>query len=100
MLNKEQAIAFYENGLWKDMTHRQRAEFQLLTERLCMPFGVFHEAIEVALDRPVYTHEFGLHWDRLQAELHSEADPPSLEDILGMIPEDKLVIVMAAGQAR
>ena len=32
--------------------------FQLYEERLCMPFPLFHKAVEEALGRPVYTHEF------------------------------------------
>ena len=41
--------------------------FQLYEKRLCMPFDKFHEAVEAALGRPVWTHEFGVK-DRLQDE--------------------------------
>ncbi len=62
-----------------------------------MPFDVFHKAIEEALGRPVWTHEFGLNWDGLWLELMGEADRPSnLADILALIPEDKRVLVVPA----
>ncbi len=68
-LTKEQAIEFAENGAWKEMTFRQRAEFQMLQRLLCMPFDIFHGAVEKTLGRPVYTHEFGLNRDGLIAEI-------------------------------
>jgi hypothetical protein len=76
------------------MTHRERATFQLYEEKLCMPFDVFHEAIEKTLSRPVLTHEFGLNIDGLKEELNGNKPAPSLEEILNMIPADKRVIVL------
>lgn len=91
-ITREKAIALAESEFWKDMTHRQRAVFQLNTELLCMPFDVFHEAIEKALGRPVWTHEL-VNKEQLCAELYGDAPPPSLEDIMSMIPADKRIIV-------
>jgi len=45
-MDKEKAIALANSEFWKDMSFRERAEFQISTEFLCMPFDVFHEAIE------------------------------------------------------
>lgn len=92
-LSEESAIKLGESGFWKDMTYRERAGFQMFEERLCMPFAVFHEAVEKSLGRPVFTHEFGLNWGGLQDELLGEADPPSLQDILALIPEEKRIVV-------
>lgn len=86
-LTKEQAIAFCENKLYGGMTSRQIAVFQMEQERLCIPFDVFHKAIEEALGRPVYTHEFGLNYDGLRKELNGEKEPPTLEEIINLIPE-------------
>ena len=36
------------------------AYLQLHDQRLRLPFGFFHKCVEKALNRPVYTHEFGL----------------------------------------
>ena len=88
---KEQAIAFGENKLYEPLSYRERAELQLFQQKLCMPFDVFHEAIEKALDRPVYTHEFAF-IDELQKEFLGEKEPPTLEEILSLIPNGKLIV--------
>lgn len=93
-LTKEQAIALHETKFWEPMSLRERAMFQMFEERLCMPFDVFHEAVEKTLDRPVFTHEFGVNVDGLQAELLGEAPAPTFEQIIGMIPADKRVVVL------
>lgn len=67
-LSEEEAIAFYDDKKWEPMTLRERAEFQVEQDRLCMPFDVFHAAIEHALGRPVWTHEFAER-DRIRDEL-------------------------------
>lgn len=92
-LTKEQAIAFCENRLYEGMTARQIAEFQMEQDRLCMPFDVFHKAITEALGRPVYTHEFGLNREGLLKELRGEKEPPTLEEIINLIPEDKRILI-------
>ena len=94
-LTKEQAIALHDAQFWEPMTHRQRAEFQLRAELLCMPFGVFHEAVEKSLGRPVFTHEFGLNWDGLRRELAGEQSPPTMAQVLELIPADKRVIIVS-----
>lgn len=96
LVTKEQAIALAKSEFWKGMAHRQIAEFQLNEELLCMPFEVFHEAMEKTLGRPVFTHEFGLNVQGLKDELYNGASAPSLEDIIGLIPEDKRLIILSA----
>lgn len=92
-LTKEEAIAFYDNKLWEDMDYKQKAIFQMQQDLLCMPFDVFHEAIEKALGRPVYTHEFGFNREGLMKELLGEKDAPTFEEIIGLIPEEKRILV-------
>lgn len=92
-LTREQAITFGENKLYEGMTSRQIAEFQLNQKKLCMPFAVFHEAIEETLGRPVYTHEFA-HPELLKQELYGKKPAPTLEEILSLIPEEKRVLIM------
>lgn len=93
-LTKEQALAFAENKLYEYLTKRQIAEFQLEQDRLCMPFDVFHEAIEKTLNRPVFTHEFGLSRERLYNEVFGSRKRPELHDILKSIPQDKLCLLI------
>lgn len=70
-LTREQAIAFAENKSYVGMTYRQIAEFQMEQDRLCMPFEVFHKALEQTLGRPVFTHELA-NRERLRKELFGE----------------------------
>jgi len=94
-MTKENAIALAESKFWEGMTHRQIAEFQMCEEKLCMPFSVFHEAIEKTLGRPVCTHEFGLNFMGLKDELFNGKQAPTLEEIINLIPKDKRFIVCA-----
>ena len=94
-ITEAEAIAFADGECWKDLTLRERAELQMAHVRLCMPFDVFHEAVEKTLGRPVYTHEFGLNWKGLSAELFDGAPPSSLTDVLGMLPSAKSFVVVA-----
>ncbi len=92
-MTEKQAIALAESEFWKDMTLEDRAKFQLFQERLCMPFGVFHEAVEKLLGRGVWTHEFA-NQKALQQEYLGERKAPSMQEIIEMIPADKRVIVL------
>ena len=91
-LSKEQAIAFAENELYKGWTDRQIAEFQIEQDRLCMPFEVFRKALSNTLGRPVFTHEFAFR-DSLKKELYGEKESSTLEQILSLIPEEKLMLI-------
>lgn len=92
-MTKEQAIALSGSKFWESMTAREIATFQLFEDRLCMPFDVFHAAVEKTLNRPVFTHEFGLAIESLRAEILGKRPAPSLDEIIGLIPEDKRIIV-------
>ena len=91
-LTREQAIAFGDNKLYEGMTSRQIAEFQMEQDLLCVPFDVFHRAMEEVLGRPVYTHEFAFR-DSLRKELYGEKAAPTLEEIINLIPAEKRVII-------
>lgn len=91
-LTREQAIALVETRWWVGKPDREVAEFQLHVKRLCMPFGEFHDAVERALGRAVFTHEFA-DAERLRAELRGDRPAPSFLEIVEMIPEAKRIIV-------
>jgi hypothetical protein len=93
IMTSEEAIILYESEFWKHLSFRERAEFQLFEDKLCMPFGIFHEAVEKTLERAVYTHEFGLNCAGLQMEVLGEKSPPTLQEILELIPEEKRMII-------
>jgi hypothetical protein len=92
-IGRDAAIALYDSGWWNGKPAREIAEFQMHTTEMCMPFADFHKAIEATLGRPVWTHEFALDIDGLQAELMGEREKPSFAEIMALIPADKLVIV-------
>ncbi len=92
-IGSEAAIALGTTGWWKTKTPREIALFQLVSENLCCPFDVFHEAIEKALGRSVWTHEFGTNWDGLLREIAGEEPMPSFDQIMDLIPASKRVLV-------
>ena len=92
-MTKEEAIALFESGFWEHLTSEERAKFQMQEDLLCMPFGVFHKAVEETLGRPVYTHEFGLNRDGMLKELLENGPAPTLQEIIEMVPEEKRVII-------
>lgn len=83
-LTREEAIAFHESGEWQDMRPIDRARFQLEQRKLCMPFGVFHEAMEEALGRPVWTHEFAKP-DILKAEFYERIPKQTMGQIMARL---------------
>lgn len=97
-LTKEQALYFHENKLYEKIKDdSERFEFQLLQERLCMPFGEFHRCAEVALGRPVFTHEFAFP-QHLKDEFYGNKPKSSFADVLALLPVDKIVIVEIGGE--
>lgn len=93
-LTREQAIKFAASQAYAKMSYRQVAEFQISQDCLCMPFNVFHEAVKKTLKRSVYMSEFGSKGVvGIKAELFNGAKPPSLEQIINTIPEEKRLVV-------
>lgn len=93
-LTEDQAKAVYESRVWETWTPHQKVEFQLFTDRLCMPFDIFHGAVEEVLGRGVFTHEFAF-VDHLRREFLGERAAPTFREICALIPADKLLIVYA-----
>lgn len=91
-LTEEQAIELAKTGWWRTKVARDIALFQMQQDRLCMDFSAFHKAVEEALNRPVYTHEFAFK-DRLWLELIRENSAPTFEDIINLIPKEKRIVL-------
>ncbi len=80
-MEKKQAIKLAESKFWEKMNYKDIAIFQLSEPLLCMPFSVFHEAVEKALCRTIYTHEFAFGGsERMLAELRGEREKPTFSD--------------------
>ena len=89
---KDEAVALGKTDWWKTRTADEIVRFQLFEERLCMDFGDFQMAVQEALGRPVWTHEFADD-ERLKAEFLGDREPPTMQEILDMIPEAKRIVV-------
>jgi hypothetical protein len=94
-MNKKQAIKLGESKFWETMSHKEIAMFQMFEPLLCIPFDVFHEAMEKTLNRPIHTYEFGENFDGLKQELLGEKQAPTMEEIINMIPEEKRILIIA-----
>ena len=58
-LSKEQAVSLSKKNLQEKLTKKEIFFLQINQPRLLFEnFGIFHEAVEEVLGRPVYTHEF------------------------------------------
>jgi hypothetical protein len=91
-LTKEQAIKFFESGVWKTWTDEEIVKFQLFQTRLCMDFSRFHEAMEKILNRPIFSHEFA-YADVLKKEYLNSKEAPTFGEILELLPmEEKRII--------
>ncbi|MDO8542329.1 MAG: hypothetical protein Q7S40_17965 [Opitutaceae bacterium] len=88
-IGRQRAVALSESNWWEGRTAREIAKFQLFTVELCMPFNVFHRALQEALGRPVWRHELGLCVDELIQEFLGERDAPAVAEILALLPQDK-----------
>lgn len=91
-LNKEQAIQLADSKRWKNWTDKQRFVFQINQNKLCMDFSQFHKSTEKVLGRPVWTHEFA-HPENLIKEFLGIIKKPSMEEIIDLLPQDKLIIL-------
>ena len=80
-LTKEEAISIAEYGLHEKLNSREIVELQLFQDKLCMPFGAFHKAIEKELGRGVFTHEFA-NTKRLIEEFKGIINTPSFSETL------------------
>jgi len=92
-LTTEEAIALHDSGEWKTWSALQKASFQIVQNKLCMPFSDFHQAVEVVLERPVWTHEFGLNREGITKEIAGLSDAPTMDEIMALIPAEKLMVI-------
>ena len=69
-MTREEAVKLADSKWYETKTAEEIVDFQLYEERLCMPFPLFHKAVEEALGRPVFTHEFAS-VEKLQMEFEA-----------------------------
>jgi hypothetical protein len=93
-LTRKQAIKVFESKVWEEWSDAEIVKFQLFQDCLAVPFDRFHEAIEKVLGRPVFTHEFAQP-EYLIMEYQKICRPPTFQEIIDMIPEKKMILVLA-----
>jgi len=98
-MTTDEAIAFAKTEWWKGLPADAIVAFQLYEDLLCMDFGDFHEAVETALGRSVWAHEFAFR-DKMQAEFEGKGPKPTMADILDLIPAEKRIVVMIPDKER
>ncbi len=89
----KEALAFCESKEWENWTDEQLVRLQLFQDKLCIPFKRYHEAISNVLNRSIYTHEFAFP-ELLIKEYLGDKEPPSFEEILNLIPEEKRLVII------
>lgn len=97
-LTESEAVEFYDSGKWKAMTDKDLVALQLFQERLCVPWGVFHEAIGKVLGRPIWTHEF-TKIELIREEYLGKREKPTLDEIISQLPQEKVILVVTGDEA-
>jgi hypothetical protein len=93
-MTKQAALALSKTKWWENATQETIAKFQLVEEMLCCPFDVFHKALENTLGRPIWTHELALNRDGIIDELFHGKPPPTMDEIINLIPESKRIVIV------
>ena len=91
-ITQDQAIKIYKSGIWENWTDEDIVKFQLFQKFLAIPFYRYHEAMEKVLGRPVFTHEFA-YSDILIEEYKKDRPAPTFQEIIDLIPKEKLIII-------
>lgn len=95
----DEAITFYTSGAWQALDLMDRARLQLEQRRLCMPVAQFHAAMEFALGRPVWTHEFA-QLDSLRDEFYERIPKATWAEIVAKIPAHMPLLFLHVPDAR
>lgn len=81
-LSIDESVELYNSGWWKQITMQRAAFLQLHQEKICMPWEVFHDYLEILLERPIFTHKFA-DFDKLKKESYTRGSKyPGLADLI------------------
>lgn len=86
-LTQEEAVKLFDSEEWKTWTPYQRAITQMTQDRLFMPFGEFHRAVEEVLGRGIDSLEMAAMRQSLIAELAEKAPKDALPTTISLINE-------------
>ena len=57
-MTKDEAIALAKTNWWVNKNAAEIVKFQVNEPLLCMPFDLFHAAVEEVVEEPVFSHMF------------------------------------------
>lgn len=87
-ISYEDALKMIKSKWWKGKTKVEIATVQLFTDKLiCKDFGVFQSAMDEAIQRPTWTHEYGFNTEGLRKEfidLHGQPTKADLARLTGV----------------
>lgn len=94
-LTEKESMSFFDNNLWENMSTKERAQFQIIQDRLCMPMGVFIDSVVKTLNRSITPFELFMNRDSIITELFDDGKLLSFEELIKMIPYEKLTLVLS-----
>lgn len=95
-MTREEAIEIAESGIWQEWSADRIVGLFLFDGegRLFCPIDVLYASLRESFGRPVYTHELAeSNIGNIREEFLRDREPPTLEEILDLIPEEKLIIL-------
>lgn len=93
-ITEQKAKELLLSKFWEKLTAREIVQFQIDAELTCMPFNVFHKALEESLGRGVYTHEIGLNWEGLKEELKGNRKAPTIKEVMELLIAESIPVVI------
>lgn len=92
--SKGQANRILNSGIWQNWTPQQICTIQLFQRFNCVLPSNFFYSLEKCLNRKLTIEEFLMNRQKLIKEFLKGNREPTIEDVLKMIPEDKLDILL------
>ena len=89
-IGRDNAIALANTNWWKGIGEKDFFKAQLFIAEMCCNFGDFHDAASVALNAPIFTHDFINLQFLAQLLLGKDYREPTIEEIIGLIPANKI----------
>lgn len=91
-LTKEEAKALFDSGDFARLSDEEIFNLAFFQRLLCVPFAELHRVTEKVFGRSVWTHEFAFR-DGLLLELRQQKEKPTMEQIVGLLPKEKVLVM-------
>jgi len=74
-LNRKEAVSFYEQKSYSDLSDKEKALLQLQQEHMCMPMSIFMNAVSNVLGRDVEPTELSINREAILIEILEDEAP-------------------------